>query len=218
MIDHGALKRALRTHLRTLAVCTTGSTTLEATATGYARPSGSFLTEWFRVGMEVTPTGFTTTARSTITAVTATNLTTSTAPSVQTAGAGRTLAVGLPASVAWENVAHERPNPPAPFLIEQYLPGPMAGITMGTRGLLEVLPIYVLTLTTAPKIATDALDGYGTALLVHFAPGTPIPLDSGEFFTVRHDPAPFLGQVLSDGIGTRMTLSIPLRHRTINSR
>ena len=219
MIDHGAMKRALRTHLRTLVVCTTGTTTLEATATGYGRPSGSFLTDGFRVGMELVPTGFASSAPVTITAVAALTLTTTPAPSVVQAAAGsRILAVGLPASVAWENVAHTRPTQPAPHLIEQYLPGPMAGITMGSRGLLEILPMYVLTITTAPHITTDALDGYGTGLLVHFAPGTPIPLDSGDFFTVRHDPAPFVGQVLSDGIGTRLTCTIPLRHRTANSR
>jgi hypothetical protein len=49
-----------------------------ATATGYARSTGSFITNGFAVGDEITASGFTTTAnngRSTITAVTATALT-----------------------------------------------------------------------------------------------------------------------------------------------
>jgi len=89
---------------------------------------------------------------------------------------------------------------------------------MGPLGLLEVLPLYVVTVVTAIAIDTAALDAYLTALLAHFAPGTPIPLDSGDFFVVRGDPAPFQGQVLSDGTGARVACTIPLRHRTANSR
>lgn len=219
MIDHGALKRALRTRLRTLSVCTTGSVTLAATATGYSRASGSFLTDGFRVGMELVPTGFSDSAAKTIRAVSALAITTEPAPTAtNVAASGRTLAVGLPASVAYENVAHTPPDTPAPWVGEQYLPGPMARITMGPSGLLEVLPLYIVTVYTAIAIDTAALDAYLAALLNHFAPGTPIPLDSGDFFTVRGDPAPFQGQVLSDGTGARVACTIPLRHRTTNSR
>src|SRR5687768_14914975 len=57
---------------------TTGSTTLEATATGYRRAAGSFVTNGFKIGQQVTASGFATAAnngRSTIIAVTATDLT-----------------------------------------------------------------------------------------------------------------------------------------------
>lgn len=59
-------------------VITTGLQSLSATATGYARTSGSFVTNGFVVGMQVNVTGFTNAANngvSTITAVTATALT-----------------------------------------------------------------------------------------------------------------------------------------------
>jgi hypothetical protein len=57
---------------------TTGATSLSATATGYARAAGSFVTNGFRVGQTITASGFTNAAnngRAVITAVTATALT-----------------------------------------------------------------------------------------------------------------------------------------------
>ena len=59
---------------------TTGSTSLSATATGYARSAGSFVTNGFVVGQTITASGFTNAAnngRSLVTAVTATSLTVS---------------------------------------------------------------------------------------------------------------------------------------------
>ena len=75
---------------------TTGSTSLSATATGYERAAGSFLTSGFKVGQQITASGFTTAAnngRSTITAVTATTLTVtkSTPPVAEAAATGRTI-------------------------------------------------------------------------------------------------------------------------------
>ena len=75
---------------------TTGSTSLSATATGYARASGSFVTNGFVVGQEITASGFTNAAnngRSTITAVTATTITVNKAtPTVaEEAATGRSL-------------------------------------------------------------------------------------------------------------------------------
>jgi hypothetical protein len=75
---------------------TTGSATLSATATGYARTTGSFVTDGFRVGHQVTASGFgnaTNNGRSVVTAVTATALTvTKTGGTVaEAAAAGRTI-------------------------------------------------------------------------------------------------------------------------------
>ena len=72
--------------------------TLSATAGGYARTEGSFLTDGFAVGMQITASGFTTGAnngRSVITAVTATSLSvTKTAPPVAEAAAPSRRIVG----------------------------------------------------------------------------------------------------------------------------
>lgn len=74
----------------------TPTTPLSATATGYARATGSFLTDGFAPGMQITAAGFTTAAnngRSTVVAVTATSLdvTKATPTVVEAAGAGRSL-------------------------------------------------------------------------------------------------------------------------------
>ena len=76
---------------------TTGAASLSATATGYARSAGSFVTNGFAVGQQITASGFTNPANngtSVITAVTATSLTVSKTPAtvVETAAAGRTIA------------------------------------------------------------------------------------------------------------------------------
>jgi hypothetical protein len=75
---------------------TTGSATLSVTATGYARTTGSFVTDGFRVGHEITASGFTNAAnngRGTVTGVTATALTVTKTGGfvVEAAAAGRTI-------------------------------------------------------------------------------------------------------------------------------
>lgn len=73
----------------------TGSTSLSATATGYARAAGSFLTNGFQVGDIVTATGFSArnNGRSVVTNVTATALTVTKAGGTvaQSAATGRTI-------------------------------------------------------------------------------------------------------------------------------
>ena len=105
MIDHYAAQKALRVKLLTLSVATTGSVQISATATGYERATGSFLTDGFLSGMEVGGTGFGETAnnaKKTLSSVTALTMTCPNT-SVEAVGA-RTLDVGLPATRAWENI------------------------------------------------------------------------------------------------------------------
>jgi hypothetical protein len=218
MIDHGAIQLACRVHARDLSVCTTGSTTLAATATGYTRATGSFLTDGFRVGMEVTPAGFTDTTKRTITAVTALTLTVNGTPTVQSAATGKTLSVGLPSSQAWENIAHT-PAVGTPWVSESYVPGALSRVTMGALGQLEALGLYVLSVYGPTGIDTAALYGYATALVSHFAPDTPLTLSTGDITRVRGRPAPSVGQVLLlDGGWAALTVTIPLTTRVTNSR
>lgn len=75
---------------------TTGSTSLSATATGYARAAGSFITDGFAANDWITASGFTNAANngvSQIVAVTATTLTVTkaTGPVVEAAATGRTI-------------------------------------------------------------------------------------------------------------------------------
>jgi hypothetical protein len=219
MIDHSAIQLACRARARSLSVCTTGAMSLAATASGYTRASGSFLTDGFRVGMEVTPAGFSHTTKRTITAVTALTMSVNgAAVTVQTASAGRTLSVGLPSSQAWENVAHT-PAVGTPWVSEAYVPGALARVTMGSLGQLEALGLYVLSVYGPTGIDTAALYGYATALVSHFAPDTPLALSTGDTTRVRGRPAPSVGQVLLlDGGWAALTVTIPILTRVTNSR
>lgn len=217
MIDHLALQLALRAHALTLEVCTTGTTTLEATATGYARASGSFLTDGFAVGMEVTPSGFPQTAVGVITAVTALTMTINGGRTVATAAGGRSLRVLLPSVRRWENV-DVTPTAAQPWVEEEYLPGPLAKTTLGAFGDIEALPQYVLRFGVPTGGGATALRRYTGALLTHFAPTTPISV-SGGTVRVRADVGPFASPVSVTAEGWAVSsLSIPLRYTSPNPR
>lgn len=220
---------ALRTKLLTLAVCSTGSMSLSATATGFHRASGSFITDGFVPGMWFTRTGFSVNTPGVITAVTATDLAvtlyaiaftngvqsvTSPAVAVETAASGRTITVGLPRQ-AWENVAFT-PIAGVPYVREDFVPGPSEKVTYGPTGIVEWLPLFEPQIHVASGTGSDASDLYTGALLALFAPGTPITV-SGASVVVRGKPAPYSGQLLQSEPGFAVTpVTVPLRLRTRN--
>jgi hypothetical protein len=217
MIDHTTVLLALRAKLLTLSVVTTGSTQISATATGYARASGSFVTDGFRVGMEVYGSGFTTGTNNrakTLTGVTALTLTCADC-AVESAGT-RTVAVTLPTQRAWTNVAFA-PTAAEPYVEEAYLPGPMVRTGLGPTAYLEVLPQYVVRVYVPAGTGVDAALQYADALLSHFAPNTSLTV-SGSTLVVRGDVAPFAGQVISTVPGFAVVpVTVPLRLRTTNT-
>lgn len=199
-VDHTTIQLALQARLLTLLACTTGRAALSATATGYHRATGSFVSDNFAAGMEVTPLNFASTTTGVVTAVTDTDLTIKGGRAVESVAAGRELLVGLPPMRAWENTKFKR-DPTRPFVEEQYVPGPAGMQSDGYGGLLELLPMY------SPRIYVPggggiAADGhYADAMLRLFAPGTTLPLITGEAGTslvVRGDPAPVPGQRHTD--------------------
>jgi hypothetical protein len=217
MISHHDALLALRTKLLTLEVATTGSTSLSATATGYERAAGSFITDGFRVGMEITGTSFTNaenTAAKTLTAVATLTLT---APGCVVEAAGtRTIQVPLPAGREWENIEFESVAG-SPWVQEQYSPGPMATKTLGATAELEVLPQYSVNVYTPSGVGSSAAVLYSDKLLTLFAPNTALSIASGTL-VVRTDVAPFTGQLLQAGPGYAVVpVTVPLRLRTTNS-
>lgn len=194
MIDHGQMITALRTRLLTLSVCTTGSVALAATATGYTRSAGSFLTDGFRVGMEVTATGFSANGSDTITAVTATTMTINRARTTESAAAGRTLAVVLPALRGWENIETE-PIVGEPHVVEQYVPGPTRLETVGSDGQVAARPMYAIHVHVPANTGNEAAVEYADALIRLFAPGATMTLTNGDVLRVRTDTGPFRGQL-----------------------
>lgn len=235
MIDHLAALVALRTRALTLSVCTTGSTSLSVTTTGYARTAGSFITDNFVVGQEIAASGFTTAANNgqgVITAVSALALTVdaytvTAAPTgytvaarvlaVEAAAGGRTISVGLPAMRAWENTVFT-PVAGKPFVEEDYLPGPVAQVTLGPLGQVETLPQYILKIYGLSGKGTAALYKWADALLLLFTPRLALALSTGDVLTVGTQPAPYRGQILPGETGwSVVTVTIPLRARSANA-
>lgn len=221
-------RKALRTRALTLSVCTTGSTTLAATTTGYTRASGSFLADGFRRGMELSASGFGTAANNglaVVTGVTALALAvtaydvsgddvTARTLATEAAGAGRTLSVGLPALRSWEGEAFD-PTPGYPWVEEQLLGGPSRRIGVVTGGRVESRPEYVFRVHVPDASGTAgayAADAYTDALAALFAPGQAMSMDDGETLRVRGDTGPSRGQyrILNPGFGT-VPFAIPLR-------
>jgi hypothetical protein len=216
MLNHDRIRMGCRAHLLTLEVCTTGVTTLAATSTGYTRTSGSFLADGFAIGMQLTPTGFTESTPARITALTALTITVDLPRATQTADSGRSLTVGLP-DVAWENVRYT-PTPGRVWMREEYLPGGGSNLTLGTFATLTQLPLYVLHVVCPQFQDATACARYADALLRHFAPTTPLSV-SGHTVTVRSDVVPSPSPLQSSGDGwVEVTVSIPLRVTTSNSR
>jgi hypothetical protein len=217
VVNHRAHIVALRALLRTLSVCTTGSTTLSATATGYARAAGSFLTDGFAAGMEVTPTGFTQTTRSVITGVSALAITVAGGRTVEGAAAGRTLAVALPATRAWENTGTTAARGSV-YVEEEYLPGAADLTTLGTNGVIVVEPMYVVTFAGPSEAGPLALTAYADAVLALFAPKTELVLSTGDVLRVHGDPAPYRDQLTDGDPGWAVvSVTIPLWLQTTNT-
>lgn len=215
MYDEVAAQLAIRSYALTLVVATTGTMSLSATSTGYARASGSFITDGFYPGMEVTPAGFATNTPRVITAVSALALTVSGTMTAEAAAGGRSLTVGLPSNRAWENIVFQ-PTAGVPWVREEFLPGPTAQVTLGPLGDLEATPMYALHVNVAAEMGLTA-KRYVQALRVLFAPRTAIPLANGDVLRVRSDTGPYAGQLLQSQPGFAVQpFTIPLRVRTAN--
>lgn len=217
MINHEQIRLAARAHALTLSVATTGAMSLAATADGYARTTGSFITDGFAVGMEVTPDGFTETTVCRIIGVTALTLSIAGGRTVEAAGTGRTLTVELPSRRAFENVTLTV-GAPEPTVTETYLPGALTKSGLGARGTLEATPLYVLRFAVPINTGVGALARYADACIEHFAPGQTVTLTNGDTARVRSDLCPYPSQLLYPGDGTAaIAVTIPLRLTTANS-
>ena len=217
-LSYQQMQTALRTKLLTLEVCTTGSVSLSATATGYARTSGSFLSDGFMVGMEVTGTGFTTAANNaakTLTGVTALTLTCS-GTVAETAAAARTIKVVLPATRGWENI-EVTPTTGEPYVVEQLLPGGTTQFSAGVGGWMEAQLLYSVQVHVPQKVGIGAANGYADALITLFTPRTAMTLTNGDTLRVRADTGPYRGQLLSRDPGwATVPVTVPLRLYTTN--
>jgi hypothetical protein len=219
MIDTQTLQVALRTRVLTLSVATCSGVNLSATGSVFTRASGSFLTDSFSPGMEVLGAGFSVAAnnaRFTVTAVTALTMTVSGSLSTESAAAGKTLTVGLPAGRAWENIAYEATTS-APWVEEQLIPAGSRQITVGPLGTLETRLLYQLQVHVPEDVGIGAPNRYADSLLTLFTPRTAITFGS-DTARVRTDTGPYRGQLLRRRPGfATVPVTFPLEIRSDNT-
>ena len=229
MVDEDALTLAFRNRMLTLAVVTTGAQTLSATATGYARASGSFLTDGFRDGMEFTPSGF---ADNTVRVIkTASALTIETRsdaaryptegtgsipqPSAEAPAAGRTLSVGIPLGRAFDNKKFQG-SAGRPYIEEDYVPATSTLLGTKNGGYVYEEGLYVIKWYGLEDKGTGGIRKPVNALKALFAPGS-VVFASGLPVRVRADTTVKSGQILPQGDGCAVcTVTVPWRAETIN--
>lgn len=240
MIAHNAAHLALRSRAASLTICTTGSAALAATATGFTRSVGSFLTDGFALGMEVISSGFSTPANNgvgVVTAATATAMTVSMfvltivngaqsvarpATVVEAEAAGRTIAARLPSMRGYENMPLA-PVPGIPYVIEEYSPSNSTLLTCPAQnGFVEETGDYFLTwygvtaLGNIPGIGSTALRTSVDALKALFAPGTFLAAGTDKV-RVRENPAPQTGQIVPLAGWAALQLKVPWWALTLNT-
>lgn len=221
MIDESAATLAFRNRALTLSAATTGSTTLSATALGYARSSGSFITDGFAQGMEVTATGYSAAnnAAHVITGVTSQFLTIKGGCAVQPATAGRNITAGLPSHRAWENESFtESDSVGFPYIAEQFVPATTSLLSItGQGGTVEETGLYVLTLYGLSDYGQAGIRKYINALKALYAPGTTMTAGS-HTIRVRGDTSTRSGQIIPlGGEWSTCQLTIPWRAFSINT-
>jgi hypothetical protein len=216
-LDHDAAHLALRARALTLSIATTGAIDLAATATGFTRSGGSFLTDGFYVGMEIQPAGFSTNTAKTIKSVAALAILTEETGFVQASGAGRSLVAGVPSRRAWELVDFT-PDPGRLYIAEEYAPAAprlISGIAEG--GDVEEFGTYRLTWVGLAGNGSSAIRRSVDALLALFTPYTSI-VAGAHTLRIGGEPAPFAGEIRSLGNGwARCILTIPWRAFTTNA-
>jgi len=180
--------------------------------------TGSFIVDGLKAGMEIAPSGFAANTVAAITAVTARTVTTA-ARTVEATASGRTLLVGLPALVAWENedITVQR-IAGRPYMTAEYSPSTHSMSLFPARGShADETGMYVLKIFGISGVGPDHIDKYINGLRALFAPGT--QLTSGvNTVRIRTDVAPSPGPLIpQEGGWTVCMLPIHWSARSINT-
>jgi hypothetical protein len=226
MLDPLVGREAMRLRAASVVAVTTGLINdLYATTEGYRRNSGSFISDGFANGMEVTAIGYnannnaTTTGKMIKGQVLAGLLPIDGGLDPQTVVAGRKITVGIPKDQRWEN-AESNPNQPAPgirpYIGDQwgdttfrFVAGPKQG------GHIEEEGVYYITWYGIANIGIPALYRPIAAIKALFTPGTQVT--AGSLFIRVRVEGPRTGQLkrLANGMAY-IQLAIPWRCASIN--
>lgn len=216
-LNHEANQLAFRGRVLALVVCTTGSVTLAATTTGFTRSTGSFITDGFVPGQEITPAGFATNTPRVIKSVTALAIAVDGTLTAEDADAGRSLSVLLPTKRAWDNIS-TKPSPVEPFVEEEYLPATNRLLGIGPYADVEDTGRYLIRCYGVLNTGMLAVSRYAQAVLDAFPPGDAVALSTGTVTRVRGDVGPTRSELNRPGTQPVVTVSIPWRAITANSR
>lgn len=215
MFDQLAGREAFRAHLLTLVVATTGSTSLSATSTGYARASGSFADDGFSAGMEVVAAGFPTQNGASIieNVIDDQHITIVGGRTSASAATGRSLTVGVPQKIDWHGTQTPSPVERAtrPEFVEQWVPG-----TPEDNGAIVDTGLYVITSNALANKGLATPLRMVQAIRNHFPPGLTFEVN-GDLVRVTGRPAPsFTQPVTTDNGFESSTVRIPWRVMTTN--
>lgn len=202
---------ALRTRAFATTISTTGTMILSATVTGYARTTGSFITDGFAVGQEVVPSGFGPNVVGVITAVTALTLSVTPNGGSKAAAAGRALVVGVPTIRGTENVIVS-PMSGRPYIVEEFEPaGGVLRAGPAANGVREETGLYHLRWYGLANTGMLGIRQAVQALEARFTPGTTLPAGA-DTVRIRGDVAPFVSRIAPrDDNWAVCVLSIPWR-------
>lgn len=206
------LRQFLRARTVALSVVAPTPTDLVATANGFTRVAGSFLTDGLLPGMEVLPVGFSDNTPGVITTVEAQSIVLKLPRAAEATGSGRSLVVGLPSHRAFEN--KEKTPLPGRCYIEEDLVTDNPSTVRGTfsGGVYEHTPMYVLRWYFVADTGTVGPETCVQALLDLFPPGSLTTLSNGDEVHVRGDIMPSRSKLNPDKPGwTVCTITIPLR-------
>jgi hypothetical protein len=226
MIASSLAHLALRNRMLGTTVATTGSISLSATSTGYARASGSFLTDKFAVGMEITEvTGFSVSGNNQATTVQGRMITEISATAIACTGcatdvaaAGRVITAGVPFRKAFDNVK-VTPTPGFPYLEEELVPAPSRVRTLPVAvGYAEDTGLYVVRWFGLSDTDILAIRRGVDAILARFTPATQFALSDGTTLRIPSENGPRAGQITRvEGGWSYCLLEIPYVGESINA-
>lgn len=195
---HTAARLALRAKLKTLVIAASAGS-IAAVKTGFTRVSGSFITDGFYPGFEVTQIGFGVNITTLITGVTALAMTTADAPTVAGAAIGQSLASYLPAYRRWgRNLKSDDVPSTRPYIVETYQPAPSVLLGQSVGGTTEMNGLYMVHWFGLPNLGDESLTVPAEAIQALFAHPLQLPLATGQNIRVRGDMLPFSSIVDQD--------------------
>lgn len=194
MINHRAAREAWQSHVLATLLATTGVIALSATASGYARATGSFVDDGFVIGMEVTPVGFDANVVDVVTEVSALELRTATPHAAEGAASGRLLAAWLPRRRAFGGTLD--PVAGQSSMRFEYVPATHAAIAGNGSSTLGIdTGLYVVTMIAPTEHGEELFDATLQPLLDACTPGTKL-LAGAQVVSVPWNPSARRGQVL----------------------